>query len=344
MATYNFDKSAIANEFQSRIDDANQQVSQKQQEYQQYQPRADEAYNTQQQALQNRQSYGDILSQAKQSEGVESAKQQYQKDTEAVNAIQSAMNTLPSSINANSNVTLTNAQRQAALGNQMNKYLNSYDYATRQAETSGGLYQMAQNAAFTAAEAGANEQQQNISNAMSAYNQEMSNLQNMYAQLANERQQAFNTYGQMYENEYQHMQEQLQLYANQLSAETQRYIADQEDATKRWIAEKEDATTRWVQEQKNASERYAADASVRANQILADAQNRQTDSQSQYNKLLQQLQNAYNNYEQKSVISASPGKTGTYTNNGVSGSITPIVTTEYRDGTPYQLETFITPR
>lgn len=257
MATYNFDDSEYTHNFQDRISQGEQNVAQKQNEYQQYQGRADQAYGAQQEALQNRQSYGDILSQAKQSEGVDTAKQQYQQDTEAVNAIQSAMNTLPSSINANSNVTLTNAQRQAALGNQMNKYLNSYDYATRQAETSGNMLQMAQNAAFTAAEAGATEQQQNISNAMNAYSQEMANLQNLYSQLANERQQVFNTYGQMYEDEYQHMQEQLQLYANNLSAETQRYIADQEDATKRWIAEKEDAATR-----------YAADAGMRVQQYL----------------------------------------------------------------------------
>lgn len=257
MATYNFDDSEYSHNFQDRIAQGEQNVAQKQGEYQQYQGRADQAYNAQQQALGNRQAYGDILSQAKQTEGVDEAKKQYQSDVEAVNAVQSAMNTLPSSINANSNVTLTNAQRQAALGNQMNKYLNSYDYATRQAASSGNMYQMAQNAAFTAAEAGANEQQQNISNAMNAYGQEMQNLQNLYAQLANERQQVFNTYGQMYEDEYQHMQEQLQLYANNLQAETQRYIADQEDATKRWI-----------QERQSADSRYAADAGMRVQQYL----------------------------------------------------------------------------
>lgn len=268
MATYNFDDSEYSHNFQDRIAQGEQNVAQKQGEYQQYQGRADQAYNTQQQAMDNRQSYGDILSQAKQTEGVNEAKAQYQRDTEAVNALQSAMNTLPSSINANSNVTLTNAQRQAALGNQMNKYQNSYDYATREAATSGNMYQMAQNAAFTAAEAGATEQQQNITNAMNAYGQEMQNLQNLYTQLANERQQVFNTYGQMYEDEYQHMQEQLQLYANNLQAETQRYIADQEDATKRWMQERQNENNITIQQMKNEAEKYAADAGMRVQQYL----------------------------------------------------------------------------
>ena len=257
MATTNFDDSGYTHNFQDRINEANQQVANKEQQYQQYQTRADESYKQQQDALANRQAYSDILSQAKESEGVGEAKSQYQKDLEAVNAVSSAMNTLPSSINANSNVTLTNAQRQAALGNQMNKYLNSYDYATRQAETSGNLYQMAQNAAFTAAEAGATDQQQNIANAMNQYNSNMAYLQDMYNQVANARQESFNTYGQMYEDEYQHMQDQLQreMQAEQIAA-TQR------------IAEMEDATKRWIQQQQSADSRYAADASLRAAQYM----------------------------------------------------------------------------
>ena len=237
MATYNFNDSEYAHNFQDRINEANQSALGEEANYNQARTQSEQAYQAQQEAMKNRASYSDILNQAQESQGVNEARQQYKSDVEAVNAIRSAMNTLPSSINANSNVVLTNAQKQAALGNQMNKYLNSYDYATREAEASGNILQQAQNAAFTAAEAGANEQQQNISNAMTAYNQEMANLQNAYNQLSNERQRVFNIYGQMYEDEYKHMQEQLELYAQQLQAETSRYVADQNAAAQRYASE-----------------------------------------------------------------------------------------------------------
>lgn len=242
---------------QNKISEGQQDVTTARQKYEQAQPRVEDAYQAQQQAMKDRQSYSDLLSQAKQSEGVDASKEQYQKDVAAVNAIQDAMNTLPSSINANSNVVLTQAQRQAALGNEMQKYLSSYDYATRQAATSGSLYDRAQNAAFAAAEAGATEQQQNISNAMQAYNNEINNLQNLYSQLANEKQMLHTAYGDLYDEEYRRNMAELEQAAAEKDRELQRYIADQEDATKRWIAEKEDAATR-----------YAADAGMRVQQYL----------------------------------------------------------------------------
>ena len=225
------------NDFNQNLADAKGNIAGKEAEYNQFKGQADAAYQQQQQAMQNRTSYSDLLGQAKESEGVNQAKQQYQSDVEAVNAINSAMNALPSSINANSNVALTNAQKQAALGNQMNKYLNSYDYATRQAENSGGLYQQAQNAAFTAAEMGATEQQQNITNSMNAYNQEMANLQNAYAQIANERDRMFNIYGQKYDEDYRRAQDLLSREMQDKQLAMQKYIADQDAAAQRYASE-----------------------------------------------------------------------------------------------------------
>ena len=237
MASDYYNNTDYLNDFNKNLSEVQGSIAGKEAEYNKYQGQADSAYQAQQQAMQNRTAYSDLLNQAKESEGVNQAKQQYQSDVEAVNAINSAMNSLPSSINANSNVVLTNAQRQAALGNQMNKYLNSYDYATRQAETSGGLYQQAQNAAFTAAEAGANEQQQNITNSMNAYSQEMANLQNAYNQLANERSRMFNIYGQKYDEDYRRAQEQLQREMQEKELAMKKYIADQDAATERYKAD-----------------------------------------------------------------------------------------------------------
>ena len=257
MASDYYNNKDYLNDFSQNLSDVKSSIAGKEAEYNKYQGQADTAYQAQQQAMQNRTAYSDLLNQAKESEGVNQARQQYQSDVEAVNAINSAMNTLPSSINANSNVVLTNAQRQAALGNQMNKYVNSYDYATRQAQTSGNLYQQAQNAAFTAAEAGATEQQQNISNAMNAYNQEMANLQNAYNQLANERSRMFDIYGQKYDEDYRRAQDQLQ----------------------REMQEKELAMQKYVADQNAAAQRYAADAGMRLEQYRGNkaASNRNTD-------------------------------------------------------------------
>lgn len=257
MASDYYNNKDYLNDFSQNLSDVKSSIAGKEAEYNKYQGQADTAYQAQQQAMQNRTAYSDLLNQAKESEGVNQARQQYQSDVEAVNAINSAMNTLPSSINANSNVVLTNAQRQAALGNQMNKYVNSYDYATRQAQTSGNLYQQAQNAAFTAAEAGATEQQQNISNAMNAYNQEMANLQNAYNQLANERSRMFDIYGQKYDEDYRRAQDQLQ----------------------REMQEKELAMQKYVADQNAAAQRYAADAGMRLQQYMENkaASNRNTD-------------------------------------------------------------------
>lgn len=237
MASDYYNNTDYLNDFNKNLSEVQGSIAGKESEYNKYKGQSEAAYQAQQQAMQNRVGYSDLLSQAKESEGVNDARQQYQSDVEAVNAINSAMNTLPSSINANSNVVLTNAQRQAALGNQMNKYLNSYDYATRQAETSGGLYQQAQNAAFTAAEAGANEQQQNITNSMNAYSQEMANLQNAYNQLANERSRMFDIYGQKYDEDYRRAQDQLQREMQEKELAMKKYIADQDAAAQRYAAD-----------------------------------------------------------------------------------------------------------
>lgn len=242
---------------QQQLDDVNASIEQRKNEYNQYKGQSDEAYRQQQQAMANRVSYNDLLQQAEANKGLPEKEQQYKSDVEAVNAIASAMNTLPSSINANSNVVLTNAQRNAALGNQMQKYQNSYDYATREAEASGNLYQMAQSAALTAAEAGANDQQQNIANAMNAYQQEMSNLQNAYANLANDRQQKFDIYGQRYEEDYRRAQDVLQREMQERELAMKKYIADQEAAAQRYAA---DAGMRLQQymDQKKAAEQPKA--------------------------------------------------------------------------------------
>lgn len=188
----------------------------------------DEAYKGQQ-------NYGDLYAQAKQSEGVNEAQNQYQRSLDAVNATRSAMNTLPSSINANSNVVLTNAQRQAALGHQMDKYQNTLGYWTGQNAGDLSQYQTALGAAQNLAQGNLQQQQTKVSQSMQNLQSQMDMANKLYDQVINERSLMRQIYGQMYDDEYRHMQEEIEAWAKNLAAETQRYQADaSERAANSW--------------------------------------------------------------------------------------------------------------
>lgn len=181
-------------------------------------------------AYKNQQNYGDIYNQAKGTEGVDDAKSQYQKSLASVNATNSAMNNLPSSINAGSNVVLNANQRNAALGNQMTKFQNTLDYQTRQNAGDRDMYQTALASAQDLAGKTMGQEQAKVAQTMQNYQAQMDQAINMYNQLIQERNLMRTIYGQMYEDEYRHMQQELEGWMANLNAETQRYAQDQETA------------------------------------------------------------------------------------------------------------------
>lgn len=183
-----------------------------------------------QKALQNEQDYRDIYSGTKASEGVDDAKQQYQKSLASVNATQSAMNTLPSSINAGSNVVLNSNQRNVALGHQMAKFQNTLDYQTRQNQADLSDYQAALSAAQNAAQNTAQYQRQDTANRMSQLQNEMTQVNALYDQLLKDREITRSIYGQMYDDEFKHRQMALEEWAKNLDAEMRIYEQDQETA------------------------------------------------------------------------------------------------------------------
>lgn len=182
------------------------------------------------QAYQNQQNYGDLYNQAKGSEGVNDAQSQYQKSLASANATQAAMNNLPSSINAGSNVVLTQAQRNAALGNQMNKYQNTLDYWTRQNQADLGAYQTALSSAQDLARTSMGQEQAKVSQAMTNLQTQMEQANALYDQVAQERAIMRQIYGDMYDDEYRHMQQEIEAWAANLQAETQRYAEEQATA------------------------------------------------------------------------------------------------------------------
>ena len=238
------------------IDQINEQkgvVAGKQGEYTNQQGQLGDARNAYNDAYKSQQNYSDLYNQAKGTEGVDDAKAQYQKSLASVNATNSAMNNLPSSINAGSNVVLNASQRNAALGNQMTKFQNTLDYQTRQNAGDRDMYQTALGAAQDLAKTNMGQEQAKVAQSMQNYQAQMDYANNLYNQLLQERQIMRSIYGDMYEDEYRHMQQEIEAWAQNLNAETQRYAQDQETARNN---------------AKIAADKYAADAGLRLQQYL----------------------------------------------------------------------------
>jgi hypothetical protein len=215
------------------IDQINEQkgvVSGKQGEYNTQQGQLGDARNAYNDAYKSQQSYSDLYGQARGTEGVDDAKAQYQKSLASVNATNSAMNNLPSSINAGSNVVLNASQRNAALGNQMTKFQNTLDYQTRQNAGDLKQYQTALASAQDLAKTNMGQEQAKVAQSMQNYQAQMDYANNLYNQLLNERQIMRSIYGQMYDDEYKHMQQELEAWIQNLQEEGNRYAQEQETA------------------------------------------------------------------------------------------------------------------
>lgn len=248
------------------IDQINEQkgvVNTKQGEYNTQTGQVGNAQSAYDDAYKNQQGYGDLYKQAKGEEGVDDAKAQYQKSLASVNATQSAMNNLPSSINAGSNVVLNASQRNAALGNQMSKFQNTLDYQTRQNAGDLSQYQTALASAQDLAKTNMGQEQAKVSQSLANLQTQMEYANNLYNQLIQERQIMRSIYGDMYEDEYRHMQQELEAWAQNLNAETKRYAQDQETARNN---------------ARIAADKYAADAGLRLQQYLQQQQANKTPS------------------------------------------------------------------
>lgn len=248
------------------IDQINEQkgkISSKESEYGAQQGELGNARNAYQDAYKNQQNYSDLYNQAKGSEGVDDAKAQYQKSLNVVNATNAAMNTLPSAINAGSNVVLNASQRNAALGKQMAQYQTSLDYWTNQNAQDNSAYQTALASAQDLAGRNMSQEQARVAQAMTDYQSQMDYANKLYNDLIQERQTMRTIYGQMYDDEYRHMQQELEAWIKNLQEEGNRYAQDQETARNN---------------AKIAADKYAADAGLRLQQYLQQQQANKTPS------------------------------------------------------------------
>ena len=214
-------------DFINQINEQKGNVQAKTGEYQQAKATAEGADKQFSDMFQNRQSYSDMYNQASQQAKVDQREQEYQKNLDALNATRRAMYTLPSATNANSEVRLSQAQRDAALNRNLGQYQNLYSENSALAQQAGQMYNTALGQAMGLSENMLGQQQQDINTAMANYQTKMQAANDMYNQLLNERNILRSIYGDMYDDEYNHRMQELEIWADNLNAETQRYAQQQ---------------------------------------------------------------------------------------------------------------------
>ena len=236
------DEANYSHDFQNQIAGQNDKVSGQYSQYATDRASAAQREAAYDEAFKNQTAYNDLMAQAEGKYGVEDAKNTYQKSLQAIAATNQAMNALPSTINSNSNVVLSQAQRNAALGNQMNKYQNTLSSWQQANAVDQSALNTALQQSQNLADRNLAQQQQNISNSMNMYQTALQNAAQTYNQAIEEQNILRNIYAQMYNDEYQHQQQDYNY----------------------WYANLQD---KWKQQEIEA-EKYAADAGMRLQQFL----------------------------------------------------------------------------
>lgn len=193
-------------------------------------------------AFANRQNYGDLLNQAEGKYNVGNRQQAYEDSARAVAATQQAMLALPSTTNRNSNVVLTQAQRNAALGNQLNKYNTALASNVQNQAVAQTDFQNALQQAMGLAAGNYQSQQDALAAQMNQYQNAYNIANQAYSNALNQENLLRDVYAKMYQDEYQHMQNDYQY----------------------WYGNLQD---KWKQ-QEIAAQKYAADSALRVQQFL----------------------------------------------------------------------------
>lgn len=200
-------------------------------------------------AFANRQNYGDLMNQAEEKYNVGNRQQAYEDSARAVAATRQAMLNLPSTTNRNSNVVLTQAQRNAALGNQLDKYNTALASNVQNQTVAQADFQNALQQAMGLAAGNYQSQQDALAAQMAQYQNAYNVANQAYSNALNQENLLRDVYAKMYQDEYQHMQNDYQY----------------------WYGNMQD---KWKQ-QEIAAQKYAADSAMRVQQYLAQLQKEQ---------------------------------------------------------------------
>ena len=232
---YNHDFNAQINNYTGK---ANEQ-------YNQYNAQYNNAQNYENQyndAFANRQTYGDLMNQAEEKYNVGNRQQAYEDSARAVAATQQAMLALPSTTNRNSNVVLTQAQRNAALNNQIDKYNTTLASNVQNQTVAQTDFQNALSQALNLASGNYQSQQDALAAQMSQYQNAYNIANQAYANALNQENLLRDVYAKMYQDEANHAQMEYNY----------------------WYGNLQD---KWKQ-QEIAAQRYAADAAMRVQQYI----------------------------------------------------------------------------
>lgn len=243
---YNHDFNAQIGDYSGK---ANEQYNRYNDEYNNAQ-NYENQYND---AFANRQDYGDLMNQAEEKYNVGNRQQAYEDSARAVAATQQAMLALPSTTNRNSNVVLTQAQRNAALGNQLDKYNTALASNVQNQAVAQTDFQNALQQAMSLAAGNYQSQQDALAAQMNQYQNAYNIANQAYANALNQENLLRDVYAKMYQDEYQHMQNDYQY----------------------WYGNLQD---KWKQ-QEIAAQKYAADSAMRVQQYLTKLQKEQQANQ-----------------------------------------------------------------
>lgn len=265
-----------SHDFQNQINNytgkANEQYNRYNTEYAQ----GKEYQNAYNEAFKNRAGYGDLLDAAEGKYGVDAAKNTYQDSLRAIAATNQAMSVLPSTTNANSNVVLSQAQRQAALGNQMNKYQNTLSSWQQQNATDQAALNIALQQASQRAAGDYQAQQDALDAARNTYLDQYNLANQAYSSALNQENLLRDVYAKMYADEQAHMQNAYQYWYGNLQDKwkqqeiaAQRYAADAAMRVQQFIQQKQDerdaAAAAQAKADREARERAAAAAKANSN-------------------------------------------------------------------------------
>lgn len=231
--TFTGDPANYSHDFQGNIDYYGNKANEQYNKYNEQYAGAQNYENAYNQAFANRQSYGDIMRQAEEEKGLAERRAASDAASRAVAATQQQMLTLPSTMNRYAGRVMTQAQRNAALNNQINKYNTTLASNVATAENEAKQYQNVLAEATNLAAGNYQSQQDALAAQMNQY-QNAYNLANQaYQEALGQESNKLNVYQQMIADEAAHMQNEYQYwYGNlqdkwkQAELAAQKYAAD----------------------------------------------------------------------------------------------------------------------
>jgi len=273
-------------DYGTRIADATNTKNASYGTYNQYAGQADQAYDKYNQQLDSSRGYGDIYDAARQkymnTDEINAAKGAYQNSRDAVNQINTTINSLPESIRQQYGGTgLTEAQRARAMAYQQDKLARTYNYANQSYQSNLAGYQDLANRGM--------QETQNVAGGDYQRQQDMINqYQSRWGALLGQRNTSYGQY-----------QQDLAALAGVNSEQDKWNLAQQQMELERW---KEQQANDRAQKELNLKSHFA-DVEADKNKTAALLQSQLADKQSKadYNRYVNETKQGAADKQQKQI-------------------------------------------